>query len=361
MFMVSFNISLLFIMEEIMRRKVLGVLLSVFVLASALCCGVSADTTYYTVDITNTAATVYEGNRLDVVITVSDIAAGTMLTSLSFRLNYDSACVTPSYTQTVPNDTACIVSTPASSAWEQIVSQKTGYYDCFFMPADGGWSGTAPTSSVISQSGTLTVTLAFTVNAGAAGSTAIFGVSDIVAYDATDSTLSTTVAGAASSYSAAVSEPLLPVTTLGAAINTVSPALRLGARYETAYLASGVAATDVSDLGMVFYPTRLLGENELNISTSGSMHRSAQGIANYDSTKVFSDYTTITFYVTIVGIPYNGLDDEISFRAYCTYGETTIYSDTMSRSYDYVYDTLYPGLATGVGDTVIYAPTGWWS
>lgn len=344
-------------------KKFLSVFLVVAMMAISFSVTAFADTADYTVTITNDS-TVTAGDTFDLCIEIAGVAEDVEIAYIDFELHYDADEVAPAYTQSSASDTSCIVSTPDDSDWEQIVRlyESGEYYYCFFCPDDGGLndSGEA-TDSVISKDKAIVISIPFTVLSEVGGSVSV-SVSNVVAYNATDvdfeNPLSNSYGG---DYTAEVVAKGCPVTSLGAKINLESPALRLGAKYETEYLPTGITSEDITDLGIVFYPTRLLGENELSVETVGAISVSASGIENYDPELTFADYETITFYVTIIDIPANGLDDEISFRAYCSYGEEVIYADTLSRSYDYVLDELYPEPSAGFeGDNVVYPSTSWW-
>lgn len=131
------------------------------------------------------------------------------------------------------------------------------------------------------------------------------------------------------------------VVTLGAEINEESSSLRLGALYNGGLFIEDKdtrkAVDDFGDLGIVFYPSHLLGEEELTLETSGAAYRSAIGIVEYDEDKHFEDYESFVFYVTIVNIPEHGKDVNISFRPFITYGNgETEYDIVMERSFNYV-------------------------
>lgn len=342
-------------------KRLFAVLVSVVMLVSAVSFSAFAADSYFSATITNTDASIREETEFSLNVSISDVLEDKSLTLISFKLYYDSNYVAPAVDYSDAGSTNAIVSTPNGTEWEQMVRDFGTYLQCDFVPADGGWLASGSVSdSTVSASAPLELVFSFDVLESVAGNVADFTVSDVFAYDAADSTLCTVLDGTGSAYSPEIAAAYGVVTTLGAKINTVTPALRLGASYDATRLPSGVSTSDVDDLGIVLTPTRFLGDSELTLDTENALYASAQGVENYDSSKVFSDYETITFWVTIVSLPANGMDDNISFRAYCTYNDTTVYSTTMVRSYQYVYDSVYLDLASGSGDTVIYPNTKWW-
>ncbi len=341
-------------------KRLIAVLISVLMLISAVSFSAFAADTYFTAQITNTEASIREETEASVDVSITDVAAGKSLTLVSFKLYYDSDYVAPAADYTNASATNTIVTTPNGQAWEQMVRDFGAYLQCDYTPVDGGWGANGISNSVVTASAPLTLTFTFDVLESTAGNIAVFTVSDVFAYDAADDTLTTIFDGNGSEYSPEIASAYGVVTTLGARINTITPALRLGASYDATRLPNGVATTDITDLGIVLSPTRFLGDAELTLDSDNALYASAQGIENYDSTKTFPDYENITFWVTIVNLPANGMDDNISFRAYCTYNDTTVYSTTMVRSYQYVYDATYPDLAGSSGDVTIYPNTKWW-
>ena len=130
------------------------------------------------------------------------------------------------------------------------------------------------------------------------------------------------------------------VRSLGAKINETTNSLRLGASYDASSLDKEARVT-VTDIGIVFYPSHLLGEDSLDLENENAVSISACGIEEgYDPAKKFTDYDSFTFYVTIVNIPEYGRDTNISFRPFIVFGgETVCYDGTMQRSYNYVLNT----------------------
>ena len=147
------------------------------------------------------------------------------------------------------------------------------------------------------------------------------------------------------------------VRTLGAKINENTSSLRLGAKYNGYLLASAERAS-VEDLGMLFYPSHLLGETALDLKSVSAVRMSATAIEEFDSAKKFVDYDSFTFYVTIVNIPDKGIDTDISFRPYIIYSEGTFYGDVLARSYNDVVN-VNRGLALEQGDNEIICPYDW--
>ena len=147
------------------------------------------------------------------------------------------------------------------------------------------------------------------------------------------------------------------VVSLGAKVNEKTSSLRLGARYNGFFLGSAERAS-VEDLGMLFYPSHLLGETALDLANVSAARMSATAIEEFDSAKKFVDYNSFTFYVTIVNIPDKGKDTDISFRPYIIYDAGTVYGDVYERSYYSVLDAAGV-LAYKQGDNEISCPDNW--
>ncbi len=149
------------------------------------------------------------------------------------------------------------------------------------------------------------------------------------------------------------------VVSLGAKVNESTSSLRLGAQYN-GYFLTPEEIESVEDLGMIFYPSHLLGDNELVINTPGAARLSAVAIDEeyFDPDKTFADYETFVFYVTIVNIPDKGKDTDIAFRPYIIYSEGTVYGETLERNYN---DTLKAShkIASEQGDNEISCPSNW--
>ena len=126
----------------------------------------------------------------------------------------------------------------------------------------------------------------------------------------------------------------LCVVSLGAKINESTSSLRLGAAYN-GYLLFDWERENVEDLGIIFYPTHLLGSEHLELENEKVAHVKANGIVEFDPDKAFKDYERFTFYVTIVNIPKGGYDTKISFRPYIILGsDVIVYGDVMERCYN---------------------------
>ena len=147
------------------------------------------------------------------------------------------------------------------------------------------------------------------------------------------------------------------VVSLGAKVNEKTSSLRLGARYN-GFLLDADERASVQDLGMLFYPSHLLGENALDLKNANAARMSATAIEEFDENKTFVDYDSFTFYVTIVNIPDKGKDTDISFRPYIIYGEKTVYGDVYERNYYSVLDAAGV-LAYKQGDNEISCPDNW--
>lgn len=345
-------------------KRFMAVILAVAMLSVLAIMPVSA-ASVYTLRITNTDATVTVGDTFDVVITIDDVASGNEIAAVDFYLEFNSDYVQPEYNQTATGDNSRFVATPGDNAWEHIISIEGDSYHCILAADDTGYDASTggASESALGNGDTLTITLPFTVLDAAAGKVVSFALTEVVAYDALDAGFASPISGSVVDYSFTAASKNIPVTTIGAKINTAAPALRLGAKYEAAQL-NGLARADVEDIGIVFYPTRLLGSNELTPTTSGAMKLSAMGIEGYVEGNVFEDYDSFIFYVTIINIPANGMDDLISYRAYLKAydragGETFLAENTYERCYDYVYETLFPALGSGSGDNAILPDNGW--
>lgn len=156
------------------------------------------------------------------------------------------------------------------------------------------------------------------------------------------------------------------LTMLGGQINPSSVSLRFGAEYDASYLPSGATVTS---LGVLAYPTSRLN-TALTVDSDGApapgvVRAKATSIINYQAGYSFPDYSTVDFYMNILSIPENGIETYISARAYVIYTlangtSVTEYSETVSRSYKQVYDSVYSSLAVTSGDNVLVAPEEWW-
>ena len=124
------------------------------------------------------------------------------------------------------------------------------------------------------------------------------------------------------------------VKSLGAQINTATSSLRLGATYNGKLLEKSEREA-VKDMGTIFYPSHLLGEETLDLDNSKAVRMSANAIIEFVEDQAFADYETFTFYVTIVGIPENGWNTKIAFRPFIILGNGTIeYGEVMERCYN---------------------------
>lgn len=310
-----------------------------------------------------------EGQSFEVQIRVGDMVEGKDSPLVCFILDFDADLVTPNYVQTIVNDTACIKECPGT--WEQMVTLDTteNFYDCSFMPADTGRDAYGkPTADCLSYGDELIVSIPFIAKEGSAGKKAAFELIDVMVYDAEDETLSSYFDAETKNGETAIEAGALPVSTLGAKINTQYPSLRLGAFYDSTKLANlDLEISDVTDVGIVFCPARFVS-GELTKETSGAVALSAVGIEEYDPDKKFSDYESFTFYVTIVAVPVKGYDTMIAFRGFFSTEDGDVYAvDTLERSYQYVLDKVFGPSVAGddnisheQGDNVIITPTNWW-
>ena len=124
------------------------------------------------------------------------------------------------------------------------------------------------------------------------------------------------------------------VVSLGASINPDTSSLRLGAKYNGNLLDKSEREA-IKDVGIIFYPSHLLGDGILDLNNTNVVRKSATAIIEFVDGQAFADYDTFTFYVTIVGIPSHGLDTKIAFRPFIILGDGTIeYGEVMERCYN---------------------------
>lgn len=152
------------------------------------------------------------------------------------------------------------------------------------------------------------------------------------------------------------------VVSLGSKVKSSTFSLRLGAKYNGKLLSADERAT-VTDLGIVFYPSKFLKAGDvLDLTTEGAAILSAAGIDEdyYVDGKAFVDYDTFVFYATIVNIPENGRDTDISFRSYIIYSEGTVYGEVLARNYN---DTLTAAreIAVENSENEISCPSNWFN
>ncbi|MBQ0108993.1 MAG: hypothetical protein KBS44_01770, partial [Clostridiales bacterium] len=124
------------------------------------------------------------------------------------------------------------------------------------------------------------------------------------------------------------------VVSLGAKIKTETSSLRLGATYNGKLLERSEREA-VKDMGTIFYPSHLLGDDILDLNNANAVRMSATAIEEFEEDKVFADYETFTFYITIVGIPEGGWNTKIAFRPFIILGDGTVeYGEVMERCYN---------------------------
>lgn len=126
-----------------------------------------------------------------------------------------------------------------------------------------------------------------------------------------------------------------PVKSLGAKVNTDKVALRFGATYNK--IAENGA---VANLGMILAPEAKCGGLSLveyaAVEGNVAISVSAKGIVEYVAGQAFDDYSTFTYYVTVVGLDGHE-DDVISAVPFIEYEDGTIvYADQLDRSYSEV-------------------------
>ncbi|PKM62795.1 MAG: hypothetical protein CVU97_03615 [Firmicutes bacterium HGW-Firmicutes-21] len=345
-----------------MKKRACTFILSIVIVCSLLSASVFAAGEVFTAQISSPDKIV-GGRQFNVTINISDVTQGTSIACFDLYLYYDKTKVVPLYRQTEEAlgagylaDTTLITSTPNSSAWEQatLLNTTDGYYIIRLMAGDTGSANSCITSS---QGLVLTVPFeAVTVGTDAG---ALFTISGV-----TGANISLNpITGLGSTATTTVLSHIDPIIALGSQINTSTVSLRFGAQYNADFIPEGAV---VRNLGMVLYPEHLLGQAPLTVSTPGAVVMTATGIANYDPTKTFYDYEQIIFYVTINSVPLQGMNTGISFKAFYTYtlgGVTTIvYSEKMTRSYQFVHDAVY-GTAPGgkSGDNTVIVGPSWWN
>ena len=152
------------------------------------------------------------------------------------------------------------------------------------------------------------------------------------------------------------------VVSLGSKVKSSTFSLRLGAKYNGKLLSADERAT-VTDLGIVFYPSKFLKAGDvLNLTTEGAAILSAAGIDEdyYVDGKAFVDYETFVFYATIVNIPEKGRNTNISFCPYIIYSEGTVYGEVLARNYN---DTLTAAreIAIENSENEISCPSNWFN
>ena len=345
-----------------MKKRVCIFTLSVILICSMLSAGIAATGEVFTADVSAPEKAV-GGRSFNVTIDISEVSEGTSIAGVDFYLYYDKTKVTPLYEQTEEAlgagylaDTTLITSTPNSSAWEQATQLNTvdGYYIIRLMAGDTGSA-----ISCVTSTQSLVLTVPFEALVIAENADSLFTIGNVTGADISLNPIS----GNGSTDTTQVLALLDPVVALGAQVNANTVALRLGAQYNADFIPEGAV---VKNLGMVIYPEHLLGVNELTVSTPGAAVMRAAGIANYDPMKSFNDYDQIIFYVTMINIPFKGMNTGISFRAFYTYTldgiDTTVYSDMETRSYKYVYDANFGTQPGGKsGDNTIILGDSWWN
>ena len=139
-----------------------------------------------------------------------------------------------------------------------------------------------------------------------------------------------------------------PIVSLGAKVNAESKGIRFGSKYiRNAYVDS------VAGLGMLLYPTELLGEDTLDLAywadnpydkdaNDGGVHNIREiGVVGDDfvTGQAFEKYAEFTFYVTLNELPDDDLDTEITAVPYVRYADGTVfYGEALVRSYNGVLD-----------------------
>jgi hypothetical protein len=339
-------------------KKLLSVLLVAAIICAMAVVPASAAVSYFSISATSDLVSVSVGDRLDITVTVDGVTSGTEISIVEFDVKYNSAYLSPVYGQNTDSDDSRFSATPSDSDWEHVLSFATDKISCFVAPKDTGYTGSKVSESAISNGDVLSLVLPFTVLDAASGKTVSVTIENVVAYSATDFMGSNPLSGSVTNYNAAVKAPSLPIANIGAKINTATPALRLGAKYEAKYL-SGISASDITDIGIIYCDTETLGNNTLTASASGAKKVSAT-IENAVAGNTFADYSEFIFYVTFTNIPADEMDKEISYRAFLsTANETILAENTYVRSYNYVHDILFPTIGSRPGDNIVYPGNGW--
>lgn len=157
---------------------------------------------------------------------------------------------------------------------------------------------------------------------------------------------------------AVIAESPEALTMLGAEVNPNLVAFRFGARYDASLMPQGASVTS---LGMLIIPQQdLTGELAFNIvaqNAIGFENIKAEVIINFKSKKSFAEYGYIDYYVSKSNISIMDIDTSYTVRAYLIYklsGKSYyIYSDTIIRTYRYVFETNFPGIDIKVGDDTV--------
>ncbi len=133
-----------------------------------------------------------------------------------------------------------------------------------------------------------------------------------------------------------------PVISLGAKINIHIYGLRFGAMYNR------VAGKEVNKIGILLYPTHLLGENPLTLEYASEnpdvINISVRKIApeSFVPGKAFKDYDTFVYYATIYNIPEAQRGTNITAVPYIKYTDGAVfYAAPLTRNYTYVYNIIY--------------------
>lgn len=149
-----------------------------------------------------------------------------------------------------------------------------------------------------------------------------------------------------------------PVTSLGAKINIARKGLRFGALYNKQ------SDKELKEIGVLMYPTSLLGSDTLNLEYAASHSKVAKvkeiGIEDVIANKKFNTYDSFVFHASIINIPTANLDTLVTAVPYVIFSDgTTIYGEAKSRSYNSVVDGS--GLASGEGDNQVDPGDDWWN
>ncbi len=339
-------------------KKLLSVLLVAAIICAMAVVPASAAVSYFSISAKSNLVSVSVGDRLDVSITIDGVTSGTEIAIVEFDVKYNSAYLSPIYDQSTDSDDSRFTATPSDSDWEHVLSFTDGKIACFVAPKDTGYTGSKVSESAISNGDTLSIVLPFTVLDAASGKTVSVIIENVVAYSANDFMGANPLNGSVTNYNAAVKAPSMPIANIGAKINTSTPALRLGAKYDAKYL-SGISASDITDIGIIYCDTKTLGNNTLTASTAGANKVTAT-IEGAVAGNSYANYSEFIFYVTFTNIPADEMDREISYRAFLsTANETILAENTYVRSYNYVHDILFPTIGSRPGDNVVYPGNGW--
>lgn len=135
-------------------------------------------------------------------------------------------------------------------------------------------------------------------------------------------------------YYGYVAPPEPNIKNIGAKVNTELAGIRFGTTFK-----NDVTLGQVVALGTLLVPEAKLGSSELTLDSANDLivNVPARTIAaeDYVEGKEFEDYTSFTYYVTVIGLEGHESDNIVA-RSYVTYsantGVNTVYADAITRN-----------------------------